>query len=46
VRVGIPILTKSGGSTLRGELGDTGIMVVCVFGPFVAPRAKGEEEYP
>jgi hypothetical protein len=46
VRVGIPKLRESGGSTLQGELGARGFLVVCVCGPFVARGAKGEEEYP
>jgi hypothetical protein len=45
VRVGIPNLRESGGSTLRGNLGARGFMV-CVHGLFAAPGDKGEEEYP
>jgi hypothetical protein len=45
MRVRIPILRESGGSTLRGELGARGLPVVCVSGPFIDRGAKGEEEY-
>ena len=46
MRVGIPNLRESGGSTLRGEMGAKRIEVVCVCGPFASWGAKGEEEYP
>jgi hypothetical protein len=44
VRVGIPNLRESGGSTLRGELGARGFMVVCVA-PLWLRGDKEEEEY-
>jgi hypothetical protein len=37
---------ERGDSTLRGELGARGFMVVVVSGPFAARGAKGKEEYP
>jgi hypothetical protein len=45
VRVGIPNLRESGGSTLQGELGARGFWL-CVCGPFVARGAKGKKSTP
>jgi hypothetical protein len=45
VRVGIPILRESGGSTLRGKLGARGFLVVCVWS-LCSSGGYGEEEYP
>jgi hypothetical protein len=46
VRVGIPSLGESGGSTLQGELGARGFLVVCVHGPFAARGLRGKKSTP
>jgi hypothetical protein len=45
-RVGIPILRESGGSTLRGNMGARGFLVVCVHGPFAARGLRGKMSTP
>jgi hypothetical protein len=46
VRVGIPILRESGGSTLRGKLRARVFFWLCLHDLFASQGAKGEEEYP
>jgi len=43
VRVGIPSLRERGGSTLRGTLGASVFLWLCVHGPFVTQGAESEE---
>jgi hypothetical protein len=45
VRVGIPSLRESGGSTLRGKLGARGFLVVCVA-PLRLEGLRGKKSTP
>jgi hypothetical protein len=46
VRVGIPNLRESGGSTLRGKLGARVYLWFCVRGPFAARGIRGKKSTP
>jgi hypothetical protein len=46
VRVGIPSLRESGGSTLRGKLGARGFLVVCVCAPLRLGGLRGKKSTP